>query len=147
MKLNNKGLTLVELLITIAIIAVVATISIPVVSNVIQKSNEAALQQMNTEVDLFTQKYSKVGAILFYAVETDALGQTMQANTIYGFIDTDGDGDMSSSEIVENLEIDQKFVLVDENSSPYNVIAPTSFRYPVGNGGFSTSIFNIEVRN
>jgi prepilin-type N-terminal cleavage/methylation domain-containing protein len=146
MRINNNGLTLIELLVTIAVIAVVAAISVPVVNNVIQSSNEAAAEQMNTEVDSFTQKYSKVGAILFYAVEADALGRTMEANTIYGFLDTNGDGAMSADELVEGLTIDEKFVLVDEDSSPYSIIEPNNFRYP-GGSGFPADRINIELRD
>jgi prepilin-type N-terminal cleavage/methylation domain-containing protein len=146
MKLKDSGLTLIELLVTIAVIAVVAAISVPVVNNVIQRSNEAAAEQMNTEVDSFTQKYALAGAILFYSVDTEALGRTMEANTIYGFLDANGDGVMSADEIIEGLTIDTKFILVDENSSPYSTIEPNNFRYP-GGGGFPADRINIEIRD
>ncbi len=145
MKSSKAGLTLIELLITIAVIAVVAAISVPVITNVIQSSNEASLEQMNTEVDLFTQKFAKSGAIVFYSVDTEALGRTFEANTIYGFLDTNGDGIMSANEVIESINLDEKFVLVDQDSAPYSSFAPNNFRYPSG-VGFSASLINVETR-
>ena len=40
---NDKGLTLIELLITIAVIAIVAAISVPVITNVIGDSRTCLL--------------------------------------------------------------------------------------------------------
>ncbi len=45
-KLNKKGFTLVELVIVIAVIAILAAVLIPVFSNVIEKANQSkALQE------------------------------------------------------------------------------------------------------
>ena len=41
-KLNRKGFTLVELIVVIAILAILAGVAIPVYSNYIKKANEAA---------------------------------------------------------------------------------------------------------
>lgn len=42
---NKKGFTLVELVIVIAVIAILAAVLIPTFSNVIEKANESAAQQ------------------------------------------------------------------------------------------------------
>ena len=45
MKLNKKGFTIVELVIVIAVIAILAAVLIPTFSNVISKANESSVQQ------------------------------------------------------------------------------------------------------
>lgn len=47
-KLNKKGFTLVELVIVIAVIAILAAVLIPTFSNVINKANESAAMQKAT---------------------------------------------------------------------------------------------------
>ena len=44
-KLNKKGFTIVELVIVIAVIAILAAVLIPTFSGVIQKANESSAQQ------------------------------------------------------------------------------------------------------
>ena len=45
---NKKGFTIVELIIVIAIVAVLASILIPTFANVINKANDSAYQQERT---------------------------------------------------------------------------------------------------
>ena len=45
MKLNKKGFTIVELVIVIAVIAILAAVLIPTFSNVIEKANESSALQ------------------------------------------------------------------------------------------------------
>lgn len=142
---NSKGLTLIELLITIAVIAIVAAISVPVITNVVQSSNDSAREQMNTEVDLFVTQFVRGGAILFYAEDTTALGQTMEANTLYGFLDLDGNATMTSDEIIASLTLNEKFVLVDSNNDPIQAIVPVNLQYPA-NGSLSTNNINVNLR-
>ena len=51
-KSNRKGFTIVELVIVIAVIAILAAVLIPTFSNLIKKANESsdvqAVRQMNT---------------------------------------------------------------------------------------------------
>ena len=44
-KMNNKGFTIVELVIVIAVIAILAAVMIPTFSGVVQKANQTAVQQ------------------------------------------------------------------------------------------------------
>ncbi len=57
MKLNKKGFTIVELVIVIAVIAILAAVLIPTFSNVIKKANDsAALQAVR---NAYTEALSK----------------------------------------------------------------------------------------
>ncbi len=98
MKFNREeGLTLIELLITIAVIAIVAAISVPVVTNVIASSNQSALTQTNADVADFVNKYNNTGAWSY-----DATTQTFQ-----GFVDLNGNGTVDApAEQIEELVVD-----------------------------------------
>lgn len=130
MKKEASGLTLIELLITIAVIAIVAAITVPIVINVVQSSNESSLKQMNVEVDNFIERYIRGGAILFYSANTSALGLTLDANTIYAFVDLNGDGAITGDELVESLKVKQKFILVNSSGNTFDAIQPIEFKYP-----------------
>ena len=49
-KLNKKGFTIVELVIVIAVIAILAAVMIPTFSGIIEKANESAVQQVATSL-------------------------------------------------------------------------------------------------
>ena len=44
-KMNNKGFTIVELVIVIAVIAILAAVMIPTFSGIVEKANISALEQ------------------------------------------------------------------------------------------------------
>jgi prepilin-type N-terminal cleavage/methylation domain-containing protein len=98
---REEGLTLIELLITIAVIAIVAAISVPVISNVVGSSNDNSKEAMQSQVDAFEKKYKESGAI---AVSADGL-------TVTGYVDLNGDGDYvaADDELIETLVLDAKF--------------------------------------
>lgn len=57
MKLNKKGFTIVELVIVIAVIAILAAVLIPTFSSVIEKANEsAALQEGKAALDVLSME-------------------------------------------------------------------------------------------
>lgn len=64
-RIAKEGLTLIELLITIAVIAIVAAISIPVIANVLESSRDNAAAAMETEINNFTEKYSEAGGYTY----------------------------------------------------------------------------------
>jgi prepilin-type N-terminal cleavage/methylation domain-containing protein len=91
---NDKGLTLIELLITIAVLAVVSAIALPVISNVVSSSNSNAAVQTQGDVNDFISKYN-------------AAGETLYANGVFsGYVDTDGDNTIDSNELIDTLAID-----------------------------------------
>jgi len=97
MKFNREeGLTLIELLITISVLAIVSAIALPVVNNVVASSNSNALVQTNSDAADFVAKYNAAGAVSF-----DAASLTLQ-----GYVDTDGDNQVDSGEVIDTLTID-----------------------------------------
>lgn len=142
---KEQGLTLIELLITIAVIAIVAAISVPAITNVINDSEQRALAQANFDVDAKISKLVPSGAVLFYSVDTEALGTTIPANTLVGFVDTNGNGSIEAGEQVSSYEVPSKYVLVDENQNPITIIQPNNFDYPVS-GFLNTANINVLKR-
>ncbi|WP_051656591.1 type II secretion system protein [Butyrivibrio sp. AE3004] len=64
-KKNNKGLTVAELLIVVAIIAVLVAITIPIFTNLVERSREA--------YDIYTMRQAASAAIeLYYSGVTDS---------------------------------------------------------------------------
>jgi len=114
MKFNREeGLTLIELLITIAVLAIVAAIAIPVVTNVVNSTEDRAVSQTQSDVDDFMNKYNNVGAFTY----TDA------TQTYEGYVDLNGDGATSADEKIEELVIDSSVFTVTgtENTADYDV--------------------------
>ena len=96
---NDKGLTLIELLITIAVLAVVSAIALPVINNVVSSSNSNAAAQTQSDVTDFITKYNAAGEVLL----------SMDGRTLQGYVDTDGDNTIDSNELIDTLTIDSKF--------------------------------------
>lgn len=63
-KLNKKGFTLAELLIVVAIIAVLVVVSVPIFSSKLEKAREAA--------DVANMRAAKAAAASMYLTESDA---------------------------------------------------------------------------
>jgi prepilin-type N-terminal cleavage/methylation domain-containing protein len=92
---NEKGLTLIELLITIAVIAIVAAISIPVITNVIDSSRTSSAGSMEAQVNAFIEKYSQSGEVTFNGTDT-----------FTGWVDLDADGVVDANEAIETFTVD-----------------------------------------
>ena len=97
MKFNREeGLTLIELLITISVLAIVSAIALPVINNVVSSSNSNALAQTQSDVADFVAKYNAAGAVSYAG-----------SGVFQGYVDTDGDNTVDSNELVDTLTIDQ----------------------------------------
>lgn len=94
---NDKGLTLIELLITISVLAIVSAIALPVINNVVSSSNSNAAAQTQGDVDDFITKYNAAGETLFAGSE------------LSGYVDTNGDNIIQAGEKIDTLTIDSKF--------------------------------------
>ena len=108
MKFNREeGLTLIELLITIAVIAIVAAISVPVISNVIGSSEDNAAASMSAQVAQFIAEGEQSGLVEY----TDA-SQTFTVK-----LDTDGDGSFADETALKTLVVDTARFVVNLDTS------------------------------
>ena len=114
---NEKGLTLIELLITIAVIAVVAAISVPVVSNVIAASSTNSLSAMQEQVDQFVAEAAESGSV------------TLNGSTLEARIDQDGDG--TDEYLVKTFPVDSKYTVSGTGDGPYTVALTPEVTVPV----------------
>ncbi len=82
-KLNKKGFTLVELVIVIAVIAILAAVLIPVFSNVISKANDSkALQNARNTYEAYVADHAtEVGSINIVIKGADDRYFTVKAGT------------------------------------------------------------------
>lgn len=104
---SEKGLTLIELLITISVLAVVSAIALPVINNVVTSSNSNALVQTQTEVNNFIAKYSKSGVV------------ALQGQKLLGYVDTDGDNQIDDpAELVDTFTLDGKYSISATGTNP-----------------------------
>ena len=122
---NDKGLTLIELLITIAVIAIVAAISVPVITNVIADSRTNSAAAMQEQAQAFIDKYEASGDWSF-----DTASQTF-----LGGIDEDGNGTVAlgsvaspGAEVIDTLA-------VDAGQFTATVAGTTATVVAAGNGG------------
>ena len=101
---REEGLTLIELLITIAVIAIVAAISVPVISNVVGSSRTNAATSMQEQANSFIDKYLDSGQVTY-----DSVTQTFE-----GFVDLNGDGSyVAADELIEKLVVGTEFTVSD----------------------------------
>ena len=121
---NEKGLTLIELLITIAVIAVVAAISVPVVSNVIAASNTNSLAAMQEQVDQFVAEAAESGSV------------TLNGSTLEARIDQNGDG--VDEYLVKTFPVDSKYTVSGTGDGPYTVALGSGSTAPVASGNTYT---------
>lgn len=96
MKFNREeGLTLIELLITIAVIAIVAAISVPVITNVVGSANANAAAQTASDINDFIVDGGKSGQVHFDGTSTFEL-----------YVDLNGDNLVTANEQISDLVID-----------------------------------------
>lgn len=113
---SEKGLTLIELLITIAVLAIVTALAVPVITNVVSSSQTNAVAAMNTEVSNFVDQFTKSGTVTY-----DAGSQTFS-----GWVDLDGNGSYADpDEKVQTLEVDSRFSVADNGDGTYTVSSAT----------------------
>jgi type IV pilus assembly protein PilA len=121
---REEGLTLIELLITIAVIAIVAAISVPVISNVVDSSRTNAAKAMTANAQAFSEKYNESGA-LSYA-----------DGVLTGFVDLNGNGTVEyGTETMETLTIDQEtFGVLDseDGTEVANDVLADGAAFPTG---------------
>jgi prepilin-type N-terminal cleavage/methylation domain-containing protein len=103
MEKNSKGLTLIELLITIAVIAIVAAISVPVINNVINSSRAAADAAQAVIVIDFIEDWEQAGQL------------TQVSDSINAYLE---------GELIEQIEVPDGYLLsgTGAESDPYILI-------------------------
>jgi type IV pilus assembly protein PilA len=105
MKFNREeGLTLIELLITIAVLAIVAAIAVPVVTNVVNSTEDRAVAQTVSDIESFLNTASKSGTWAY-----DSATQTFTS-----YVDLDGNSKINTdgSELISELTIDSDLAKV-----------------------------------
>jgi prepilin-type N-terminal cleavage/methylation domain-containing protein len=120
---SRSGLTLIELLVTIGVLAIVAGISIPLITNVVETSNERASLQTQTDITDFVSKYSKTGSS----------GYTYDASTgtFSGYLDLDNDGTASDDEKIEELRINtDRFTVASSAGDAPSIPSEIDFSNP-----------------
>lgn len=131
---DSSGLTLIELLITIAVLAIVAAISIPTVTNVINNADDRSLEQVNQTVDEFLDQFAEGGTFL-YSDDGDTLnGIEMPERTFLGLIDLNGDGQLSSDEVIAELTLDNKWMPINSVGNRIVTAVPNGNVYPEVSG-------------
>jgi prepilin-type N-terminal cleavage/methylation domain-containing protein len=131
---ENKGLTLIELLITIAVLAIVAAIAIPTVNNVINSADDRTLVQVNETVDQFLDRFSEGGTFLYSDTGESFNGIDMPEKTFLGLIDLNGDGQLSSDEVIAELTLDNKWMPVNSVGDRIDRAIPNGGVYPDTSG-------------
>jgi len=140
---SESGLTLLELLISIAVLAIVAAIAIPSVSNVLGKTELRALEQNNVSVDEFVERFTEGGTFLYSQNGNTVNGIEVPERTFLGMIDLDGDGELESNEVIAELTIDARFTAVDINGDRIVNVAPANARYPTSPSGITAEHVNV----
>lgn len=115
---NYKGLTLIELLVTIAVLSIVAAIAVPIVNNVVNSSDERASAQTQSDIRAFVDKYNTSGGYTYDPT----------ASTFEGYVDLDGDGSASVDEKIEELPVDStRFAIVSSPADAPSELAEIDF--------------------
>lgn len=100
---NNKGLTLIELLITIAVIAIVASISVPAINNVIDSAKINRDQAQAVIVMQFIDLWKDSGVL------------TQEGDYINGYLE---------GSIIEKIEVPEGYTLTGDGTAadPYALV-------------------------
>jgi prepilin-type N-terminal cleavage/methylation domain-containing protein len=137
---GKEGLTLIELLVTIAVIAIVAAISVPVISNVVGSARTNAVSSMQEQANTFIDKYLDSGQVTYNSTD----------QTFAGFVDLDGNGDYAGAneriaELVVGSEFDVKELEpVDVNGTP-NVLPANSAAEVSSAGGSAAPAASFQM--
>ena len=98
-KNNRKGFTIVELVIVIAVIAILAGVMIPTFSNLVEKANDSARMQ------LVSKAYREAYAL---ALADDAVIEAGEEETVDGITFTFAEGGKSTTNVALGATVDAK---------------------------------------
>ena len=134
-RLNKKGFTIVELVIVIAVIAILAAVLIPTFSGVIQEANESAAKQEAANLyKAYLAETASTGA-----VEGDLVIKVDDKN--YVVYDNGAIGNVYSTEAEAAAVLNYNYLIVVEDSAQANGIdvhKHVDLTTPGANGGDPT---------
>ena len=124
-KLNKKGFTIVELVIVIAVIAILAAVLIPTFSKVIQKANEsAALQNAR---NIYTEYIADLGEKVPESINIIVKGDDTRYFAVIN-------GQLSTT-------------VCDDKSSALNLFTGNTKTSGATTGSFSDDVWTVKITN
>lgn len=129
----KKGFTLIELLAVLVILAIIATISFPIVSNILEHSEQRAYEQQIKEIEKAAKNFETNNSSLLIEIDEN---DEMQNKSCYVSLDTlKKEGYLGDEEIINPID----------NSSMDNAVidlqydaASSQYKYAVHVDGNST---------
>lgn len=79
--MSKRGSTLIELLVTIAVIAIIAAISVPIINSIIAIAEERVRKQAGERVASFVEEYATAGVYTYDPA----------SGVLAGYVDLNGD--------------------------------------------------------
>ena len=136
---NNKGFTLAELLIVVAIIAVLVAIAIPVFTSQLEKSREA------TDTANIRSKYAEVMTQILTDDKTDLTAEVSLKQGVSGWQNAENWSGLNALNVTENAASGIMGVTVDNTvSTGVGTGAVVSFSYDADGG--TSGLGKLEIK-
>lgn len=133
-KLNKKGFTIVELVIVIAVIAILAGVLIPTFATVVDKANQSkAMQEAKNEYEAYLAEYAKD---LDGTQNLDVVSGKYYFEVRNGKFDTNAKDASTKYSNTDNL-VDQSKIYVAADNGAYNYVNGLYVKADSNNGKYA----------